>query len=178
MTNSLSATMISGVAPTATGVQLSILAAVGPRSCPVTARRASRPRPSLHGHRSLEASTSLSFVPTSSANPTYYVVTSATSITIPNLSTQGLGLPTGGQAYRWQVYGFAPFANVNAFASKNFFAPLASAALGIIVIQPPSNFPVYSYSLADNRRLYDAVTGVRRGDASAAPTLAVSLGQV
>jgi hypothetical protein len=149
-TNSLSATMISGVAPTATGVQLSILAPSDPglpsdSATGITTTTEFTWTPFAGGINFI------TFVPTNSANPTYYVVTSATSITIPNLSTQGLGLPTGGQAYRWQVYGFAPFANVNAFASKNFFAPLASAALGIIVIQPPSNFPVYSYSLADNR---------------------------
>ena len=41
----------------------------------------------------------------SPGNPSYIVITSGTSATIPNLKGLGLGLPSS-QTYSWQVYGF------------------------------------------------------------------------
>jgi hypothetical protein len=64
------------------------------------------------------------------SNPAYYVVTTGTSTTIPNMKPFGLGLP-GTTAYQWQVYGFGPFSSVDAAAvSAGFITgispPLAS----------------------------------------------------
>ena len=64
------------------------------------------------------------------SNPAYYVVTTGTSATIPNMKPFGLGLP-GTTAYQWQVYGFGPFSSVDAAAvSAGFITgispPLAS----------------------------------------------------
>ena len=61
-------------------------------------------------------------------DPSYYVFTSGTSTTIPNLQPFGLGLPSN-KAYTWQVYGFAPFANSDAAAGQaGFLGPLTNVA--------------------------------------------------
>jgi hypothetical protein len=63
------------------------------------------------------------------ANPTYYVVTSGTSATIPNLKGAGLGLPPGA-AYQWSVDAFGPFASTDAAAgSSGFLGALTNQAL-------------------------------------------------
>ncbi len=63
------------------------------------------------------------------ANATYYVVTSGTSATIPNLKGVGLGLPSSG-AYQWSVEAFGPFANADAAAgSSGLLGALANQAL-------------------------------------------------
>ena len=49
------------------------------------------------------------------SRPSYTVVTTATSTTIPNLASVGLGLPASA-SYTWSVIGFAPFATVDAAA--------------------------------------------------------------
>jgi len=54
--------------------------------------------------------------------PDYYVVTGATSTTIPNLNTIGLGLPAS-TAYQWQIRGVAPFASVDDAAGPGGFYP-------------------------------------------------------
>jgi hypothetical protein len=92
------------------------------------------------------------FTPSNVLNPTYVVFTGATSITIPDLSTEGLGLPVGSQGYTWGIYGFAPFANLDVFAGENFIAPLAQD--GILVLKPPSSLPVYNYSLTAHTRSF------------------------
>ena len=73
----------------------------------------------------------------SGTGPAYYVLTSGTSATIPNLKPFGLGLPTAA-AYKWQVYGFGPFASVDAAAGSTSFlsallGPPASSAGDAIV---------------------------------------------
>lgn len=49
------------------------------------------------------------------ASPDYVVVTTASSTTIPNLSSVGLGLPAS-TVYSWSLVGAAPFATVDAAA--------------------------------------------------------------
>jgi hypothetical protein len=57
--------------------------------------------------------------------PSYYVLTSGTSATIPNMKTFGLGLPAS-TAYSWYVYGFGPFATVDdAAGSAGFITALS-----------------------------------------------------
>jgi len=66
----------------------------------------------------------------SSGKPSYYIVTTATSDSIPNLSAAGLGLPAS-TAYQWGVYGFGPFADVDAAAgSDGFLGVLAGTVSG------------------------------------------------
>jgi hypothetical protein len=63
------------------------------------------------------------------ANATYYVVTSGTSATIPNLKGVGLGLPSSG-AYQWSVDAFGPFADADAAAgSSGLLGALTNQAL-------------------------------------------------
>lgn len=52
--------------------------------------------------------------------PSYLVMTSATSDSIPNLSAVGLGLPAA-TTYSWLVYGFAPFTDTDAAAGSDGF---------------------------------------------------------
>jgi len=61
----------------------------------------------------------VAFTPANSMNPKFWVVTTGTTAKIPDLSAQGLGLPTGGATYAWSVYAFAPFASSDAFASAS-----------------------------------------------------------
>lgn len=68
--------------------------------------------------------------------PTYYVFTSATATKIPDLSAQGLGLPSGGVAYAWVISGLGPYSNTDA---------LAGVANGSLI---PSNATVFYQSNA------------------------------
>ncbi|MEW6509696.1 MAG: carboxypeptidase-like regulatory domain-containing protein [Bacteroidota bacterium] len=62
-------------------------------------------------------------------NPKFYILTSGTSATIPNLQPFGLGLPPS-TTYTWQIYGFAPYASVDAAAAPGgFLAGLLNPAL-------------------------------------------------
>jgi hypothetical protein len=62
-------------------------------------------------------------------NATYYVVTTGTSATIPNLKAAGLGLPSAG-SYQWSVEAFGPFASADAAAgSTGFLGGLTNQAL-------------------------------------------------
>jgi hypothetical protein len=62
----------------------------------------------------------------SSGNPSYYVLTSGTSTTIPNLKSLGLALPSSA-SYSWRVYGFAPEASADAAAGPaGFLGALSS----------------------------------------------------
>jgi hypothetical protein len=63
------------------------------------------------------------------SKPSYYVVTSAASDSIPNLSSAGLGLPAS-SAYSWNVYGFGPFADVDAAAGADGFLGVITGAVG------------------------------------------------
>ncbi len=66
----------------------------------------------------------------SAGNPTYYVLTSGTSTTIPNLKSLGLPLPATA-TYSWAVAGFAPFASVDAAAGPaGFFGGGFGSAAG------------------------------------------------
>jgi hypothetical protein len=59
------------------------------------------------------------------STPTYYVLTSGTSATIPNMKPFGLGLPAS-TSYSWFVFGFGPFGSVDAAAgSAGFITALA-----------------------------------------------------
>jgi hypothetical protein len=51
--------------------------------------------------------------------PTYYILTSENTTTIPNLSAQGLGLPPN-TGYSWEVNQLFPFASMDIAASINF----------------------------------------------------------
>jgi hypothetical protein len=51
----------------------------------------------------------------SAGNPAYYILTAGTSVTIPNMSPFGLGLPPAA-LYRWSVLAFGPFYGVDAAA--------------------------------------------------------------
>jgi hypothetical protein len=82
--------------------------------------------------------------PGGSTNPTYYIFTTATSTKIPNLSAQGLGLPSGGASYTWGILGFAPYANMDAFAG------VGELKLGVTSIVPK-----------DASVLYESVSGER-----------------
>jgi hypothetical protein len=67
---------------------------------------------------------------TAVGKPSYYIVTTATSDSIPNLSAAGLGLPAS-TAYQWAVYGFGPFADVDAATgAEGFLGVLAGAVSG------------------------------------------------
>ncbi len=64
------------------------------------------------------------------ANPDYVVVTAASSTSIPNLSSVGLGLPAS-TVYSWNVQGAAPFATVDAAAGPGgWLAVFLGAAEG------------------------------------------------
>ncbi len=55
-------------------------------------------------------------------NPDFYVVTTANTTNIPDLSAVGLGLPTTGTAaYEWQGFGIAPVASADAAAGPGGF---------------------------------------------------------
>ncbi len=90
------------------------------------------------------------FRPSAPANPEIYVFTSATTLSIPDLTAEGLALPPGGAAYSWQVFGVAPFATLDAFAGGNFLSPLAQTN-GVLVLKPLAGFPVYRYSFSSPR---------------------------
>jgi hypothetical protein len=63
------------------------------------------------------------------ANATYYVVTTGTSATIPNLKGAGLGLPSAA-AYQWSVEAFGPFASADdAAGSSGFLGALINPAI-------------------------------------------------
>ncbi len=99
----------TGVSPGATGVGITIPAAPD-LSLPVDAATG------------VDTTVTFSWTPmtggihllllASSGNPGYYILTSGTSATIPNLKGLGLGLPSSG-AYTWEVYGFGPFATAD-----------------------------------------------------------------
>ncbi len=94
----------------------------------------------------------VTFTPDVSTNPTYYVFTAASTTTIPDLSVEGLGLPTGGASYTWTITGMAPFATLDAFATGNNYSSFAAAFLGVIAQKPPAGVPDFSYSVANTGR--------------------------
>jgi hypothetical protein len=53
-------------------------------------------------------------------SPDFFVLTIGNSVTIPDLTSLGMGLPVA-TGYMWVVYGFAPFANMDAAAGPNGF---------------------------------------------------------
>jgi hypothetical protein len=60
----------------------------------------------------------------STGHPSFYVVTTGTSTTIPNLKAYGLGLPAS-TSYSWQIYAFSPVATIDeAAASTGFLTAL------------------------------------------------------
>jgi hypothetical protein len=63
------------------------------------------------------------------STPTYFVLTSGTSATIPNMKPFGLGLPAS-TSYSWFVYGFGPFGSVDAAAGS---AGFVTGLLGVPV---------------------------------------------
>ncbi len=52
-------------------------------------------------------------------NPTYYIFTAGNTIRLPNLSSQGLGLPAN-TGYQWYVYKYFPVPSVDDIASDTF----------------------------------------------------------
>jgi hypothetical protein len=62
-------------------------------------------------------------------NPTYLVLTSGTSATIPNLKGAGLGLPSTA-AYQWSVIGIGPFGSADdAAGATGFLGTISNQAL-------------------------------------------------
>lgn len=62
-------------------------------------------------------------------NPTYYIVTSGTSASIPNLKPLGLGLPSSA-SYQWSIDAFGPFAGADdAAGATGFLGALTNQAL-------------------------------------------------
>jgi hypothetical protein len=59
----------------------------------------------------------------SSGNPSFFVLTTGTSTTIPNLKAYGLGLPSA-TAYTWMVYAVSPVGSTDAAASSVNFLGL------------------------------------------------------
>ena len=63
------------------------------------------------------------------SNPTYLVLTSGTSATIPNLKGLGLGLPSSA-SYQWSVLGVGPFGTIDdAAGAAGFLGALTNQAL-------------------------------------------------
>jgi hypothetical protein len=60
-------------------------------------------------------------VGSSSSYPDYFIFTKSNSVTIPNLSSQGLGLPSNGD-YGWQVLQISPLNSVDDAASESFIS--------------------------------------------------------
>ena len=77
------------------------------------------------------------------ATPTYWIFTADAQTTIPDLTAEGLGLPTGG-GYLWFVYGFAPFASIDAFAAGNNIPLQPALLLPLTSAKVPAGFPVYN----------------------------------
>ncbi|MCI0570739.1 MAG: hypothetical protein L0Y66_08310 [Myxococcaceae bacterium] len=63
------------------------------------------------------------FSPDVAGQPSYAVVTSATSTTLPDVSGTGLELPPGA-GYQWGVFGWSPFASVNQAAGSHGWYPI------------------------------------------------------
>lgn len=60
--------------------------------------------------------------PANATDPAYFVVTSATTGRIPDLSGQGLGLPSGA-SYSWTVVAIAPYASLDELAGSGNLLP-------------------------------------------------------
>jgi hypothetical protein len=73
----------------------------------------------------------------SSSVPSYVSLTSGTSLTIPDLTSFGLRLPTSTD-YTWAVYDFGPYADVDA-ASAGFSGEHRWES-----VNPLSGIPVYN----------------------------------
>jgi len=88
------------------------------------------------------------------AGPTYWVFTGGTTTKIPELSTFGLGLPGGGAGYVWYIYGFAPFASMDAFASANNLPFRTSLLLPLTDTKIPPGFPLYKMCYTNTPRTF------------------------
>ncbi len=55
-------------------------------------------------------------------DPNYYIVTTSPTATIPDLTAQGLSLPSN-KAYSWTIYSFGPFADMNAVTGPKGLFP-------------------------------------------------------
>ena len=78
------------------------------------------------------------------SSPRYYVLTAATSATIPNMKPFGLGLPAV-TVYTWAVDGFGPFGSVDAAAGPAGFItglsiPLAASGDAFVGISASRTF--------------------------------------
>lgn len=63
----------------------------------------------------------VSISPSVGTNPRFVILTTGTTVTIPNLVSLGLGLPPSA-GYSWSVTQYSPIATMNDAASGNFFA--------------------------------------------------------
>ncbi len=63
----------------------------------------------------------ISIAPTAGVHPAYLIYTQSTTVTIPNYSAQGLGLPAN-TPYQWQLVQYYPVASVDAVASPTFLS--------------------------------------------------------
>lgn len=114
----------AGLAPNATGVSLNIPAAP---ELGLPANAATNITPSIDfSWSAFSGGVYLVYFNGPGSQPDYYVVTTATTTRIPDLSSLGLALPPA-TSYSWQIYAFAPFASVDAAAGpEGFLAGIVS----------------------------------------------------
>lgn len=114
----------AGLAPSATGVSLNIPAAP---ELGLPANAATNITPSTDfSWSAFSGGVYMVYFNGPGSQPGYYVVTTATTTRIPDLSSLGLALPPA-TSYSWSVYAFAPFASVDAAAGpEGFLAGLFS----------------------------------------------------
>ena len=66
------------------------------------------------------------FSASSGSSPSFAIITAGTSARLPDLGSQGLGLPSS-ESYQWTVIGLAPLASVDAVAENGTIAPEGAA---------------------------------------------------
>jgi hypothetical protein len=117
----------NGIATGATGVAITMVAAPE-LSLPVTAATAVDTTVTF-SWAAMTGGVHLIQFTGGAGNPTYLVLTSGTSATIPNLKGLGLGLPSSA-AYQWRVIGVGPFGSADdAAGATGFLGVLTNQAL-------------------------------------------------
>lgn len=110
----------SGIAPGATGVALTLPSPPAP-SLPVAAATGVTTTTPF-SWAPIASTVYLFLVSGAGTQPSYLVITSSPTATIPDLTSLGLGLPKG-IGYTWSVIAFGPFANIDASASATGLIP-------------------------------------------------------
>lgn len=150
-TNVTSGAFVAGVMPNASGVSVVVPAGSTPGSPPDAATSVTTA--TNFTWTAYTGGINIIALVGSGTNPTYYIYTAATTTTIPNLTAQGLPLPSGGVAYSWYIYGLAPFVNLDAFATGNNLSPFAEGIFSIL-FKPPIGLSNYSYSFMNSSRSF------------------------